>query len=103
MQIAHATDAVVVCVEGDPYYLDYLVTNTAGDDRFRIEHALLVPTDAVFERNGVNVVYVVSGRAIEPTPVTVQKRGRDRIALAGGVAAGTRIALQPPDDGGGAQ
>ncbi|HEY0904788.1 MAG TPA: hypothetical protein VGE14_12960 [Marmoricola sp.] len=45
LQIAHATDAVVVCVEGDPYYLDYLVTNTAGDDRFRIEHALLVPTE----------------------------------------------------------
>jgi len=45
LQIAHAADAVVVCVEGDPYYLDFLRANTAGDPRFPIEHALLVPDE----------------------------------------------------------
>lgn len=46
LQIAAATDAEVVCVEGDPYYLDFLTTNTAGDARFHIEPALLVPDQA---------------------------------------------------------
>jgi FkbM family methyltransferase len=45
LQIAHAADAIVVCVEGDPYYLDFLRANTAGDPRFQIEHALLVPDE----------------------------------------------------------
>jgi FkbM family methyltransferase len=43
VQIAHATDAEVVCVEGDPYYLGFLAANTGGDKRFHLEASLLVP------------------------------------------------------------
>lgn len=71
---------------------------TARLELDRIERALLVPSSAVVDRGGVSVVYVVSGSSLEPRPVTIERRGRDRIALAGGVEAGTRIALQPPDD-----
>lgn len=46
LQIAHATDAIVLCVEADPFYLDYLAANTAGDERFEVCEALLVPSDA---------------------------------------------------------
>lgn len=43
LQIADATDAFVVCVEADPYYLDFLRRNTGDDPRFAIEPSLLVP------------------------------------------------------------
>lgn len=46
LQIAAATEAVVICVEADPYYLGYLAANTAGDDRFEVAEALLVPSAA---------------------------------------------------------
>jgi multidrug efflux pump subunit AcrA (membrane-fusion protein) len=70
---------------------------TARLELDRIERTLLVPSNAVFERDGVNVVYVVSGASLEPRPITIERRGRDRVALAAGVEAGTRVALQPPD------
>ena len=74
---------------------------TAQLELDRLESVLLVPTTAVFERDGGAVVYVVSGRSVEPRTVTIQRRGRDQVVLAGGVEAGTRIALQPPDEQGG--
>ena len=46
LQIAHATNAEVVCVEGDPYYVDFLTENTASDSRFHLEAALLVSEEA---------------------------------------------------------
>jgi HlyD family secretion protein len=73
---------------------------TARLELDRIDRALLVPSSAVVDRGGVSVVYVVSGSSLEPRPVTIERRGRDRIALGGGVEAGTRIALRPPDDKG---
>ena len=92
-------DVVVALAESDPR-LRSGMSATARLEVDRIERALLVPSNAVFELNGVTVVYVVAGGSLEPRPVTLERRGRDRIALGGGVAAGTRVALQPPDDQG---
>jgi HlyD family secretion protein len=89
-------DVVVALAESDPR-LRSGMSATARLELDRIERALLVPSHAVFERDGVSVVYVVSGGSLAPRPVTVARRGRDRVALAGGVEPGTRIALQPPD------
>ncbi len=89
-------DVTVALAESDPR-LRSGMSATARLELDRIERTLLVPSNAVFERDGVNVVYVVTGGSLEPRPVTIERRGRDRIALAGGVEAGTRIALQPPD------
>jgi multidrug efflux pump subunit AcrA (membrane-fusion protein) len=90
-------DVTVALAESDPR-LRSGMSATARLELDRIERTLLVPSNAVFERDGVNVVYVVTGGSLEPRPVTIERRGRDRIALAGGVEAGTRIALQPPDE-----
>jgi HlyD family secretion protein len=89
-------DVIVTLAESDPR-LRSGMSATARLELDRIERTLLVPSNAVFERNGANIVYVVSGGSLEPRPVTIERRGRDRVALAAGVEAGTRIALQPPD------
>jgi multidrug efflux pump subunit AcrA (membrane-fusion protein) len=89
-------DVIVSLAESDPR-LRSGMSATARLELDRIERALLVPSNAVFERDGVSVVYVLSGRSLVARPVTVARRGRDRVALAGGVEPGTRIALQPPD------
>jgi FkbM family methyltransferase len=41
LQILHATDAKVLCVEGDKEYLDYLRVNVGDDPRVTIVEALL--------------------------------------------------------------
>ena len=92
-------DVIVALAESDPR-LRSGMSATARLELDRIDRALLVPSNAVFDRDGVSVVYVVSGASIEPRPVTIERRGRDRIALAGGVEAGTRIALHPPETAG---
>lgn len=46
LQILATTDARVLCVEGDEYWLDYLHRNVDGDDRIRVVPALLLPDDA---------------------------------------------------------
>jgi multidrug efflux pump subunit AcrA (membrane-fusion protein) len=89
-------DVIVALAESDPR-LRSGMSATARLELDRIERTLLVPSNAVFERNGVSVVYVMSGTSLEARRVTIERRGRDRVALAGGVEAGTRIALQPPE------
>ena len=92
-------DVIVTLAESDPR-LRSGMSATARLELDRIDRALLVPSSAVVERDGVTVVYVLSGASLEPRPVTIERRGRDRVALAGGVEAGTRVALNPPDDEG---
>jgi HlyD family secretion protein len=89
-------DVIVALAESDPR-LRSGMSATARLELDRIERTLLVPSNAVFERDGVSVVYVMSGTSVEARRVTIERRGRDRVALAAGVDAGTRIALQPPE------
>ena len=46
LQILDATDARVLCVEADAFYLRFLETNTAADRRVVVENALLLPDGA---------------------------------------------------------
>lgn len=43
LQVLNVVDAEVVCVEGDPYWLTYLASNTAGEPRVHIKAAVLLP------------------------------------------------------------
>lgn len=61
-----------------------------------LDEALLVPTQAVFSENGVDVVYVVSGGSIERRPVGIDRRSPERVALREGVREGERVALERP-------
>ena len=88
---------------------DVIVSLTATDPRVksgmsasarieldRLPGVVVVPASAVFLRDGATVVYTVSGRSIEPRPVTVARRSKDRVAIASGLTAGARIALRDP-------
>ena len=69
---------------------------TAVIELDQLDGVIVVPDTAVFSRDGQTLLYVVSRRSIEPRPVTVARRSRDRVAIASGVNAGERIALRDP-------
>jgi HlyD family secretion protein len=62
----------------------------------QLSDVIVVPDTSVFTRDGQAIVYVVSGRAIEPRPITVARRSRDRVAITAGVSPGERIAMRDP-------
>ena len=62
----------------------------------QLPQVIVVPDTAVFSRDGQAIVYAVSGRSIEPRPVTIARRSRDRVAITAGLAAGERIAMRDP-------
>jgi RND family efflux transporter MFP subunit len=69
---------------------------TARIELDRIESALVVPATAVIERDGRAFVLVVSDEATEEREITIQRRGRERIAIERGINDGERIAVTPP-------
>jgi multidrug resistance efflux pump len=88
---------------------DVIVALTDTDQRIRsgmsataiieldqLPDVIVVPDTAVFSRDGTTVVYAVVGRSIEPRPVTVARRSRDRVAITSGITAGERIAMRDP-------
>jgi HlyD family secretion protein len=62
-----------------------------------VKDALLLPRQAVFERDGKLVVYVPSGAGFEPRDVQVKQRSESFVAV-DGVAEGTTVALVDPDE-----
>jgi len=92
-------DVILSLAESDPR-LRSGMSATARLELDRIEDALLVPATAVVERDGATVVFVVSGGSVERRSVTVQRRGRDRVAITSGLSAGEQVAINLPDESG---
>jgi len=88
-------DVTVTLTESDPRIRSGM-SATALIELDQLADVIVVPDTAVFSRDGRTIVYVVTGRSIEPRPVMVAKRSRDRVAIAGGVEPGERIALRDP-------
>jgi HlyD family secretion protein len=65
----------------------------------RLPNVLLVPAAAVFTVDGKPVVYVERRGEYVPTDVQIIRRGRDQVALAGGVDPGDKVALTQPQGG----
>lgn len=63
----------------------------------RLPDMLLVPSGAVFTKEGRPIVYRQTRGGFEPVAIEIIRRGRDQIALKG-VAEGDRISLAPPSD-----
>jgi HlyD family secretion protein len=63
----------------------------------RIDDVLVVPRQAVFEREGRTMVYVKTAAGFESRDVKVTHRGESRAAIEG-VDDGTEVALIRPDD-----
>ena len=90
-------DLVVGVVDNDPR-LRSGMSATARVEMERLNNVIVVPSAAVFQRTGGPVAYVVKGAAVEARAVKVLRRGRDQIAIAGGLRDGERIALKEPEE-----
>ena len=62
----------------------------------RVPDVLLVPSEAVFQRDGAPVVYVLSRGEFEERRVEIARRGREQAIVKSGVEAGERIATRRP-------
>jgi multidrug efflux pump subunit AcrA (membrane-fusion protein) len=62
----------------------------------QLPDVIVIPDSAVFLRDGQSIVYAVDGRSIQPRPVTIARRSRDRVAITAGLSAGERIAMRDP-------
>ncbi len=62
----------------------------------KIPNSILVPPQAVFDKNGRSVVYVVHGSAFEERTVKVSRRGKTNLLIADGLRPGEKVALQDP-------
>lgn len=66
----------------------------------RVEDALLLPRQAVFDEDGKQVVYVRTGATFEPREIKVLNRSESRVAV-DGIDVGTEVALiRPPGSAG---
>ncbi len=62
----------------------------------RIPDAILVPTNAVFQKNGRAIVYVLRGAKFEERPVEIVRRSVSDMIAKSGVKPGERVALKDP-------
>jgi HlyD family secretion protein len=62
----------------------------------RVADVVLIPSEAIFQRDGAPIVYKLNGSMFVETPITVRKRGKEQAIVDAGVAAGERIATRRP-------
>jgi RND family efflux transporter MFP subunit len=62
----------------------------------KIENGILVPTEAVFEKNGGSVAYVLHGGKFEERPVQVARRSKTQLLIASGLQPGEKVATKDP-------
>jgi len=61
-----------------------------------VPNSILVPTQAVFQKNGVSVVYVEAGRKFEERTIQPGRRSGDTTQVLDGIKPGERVALKDP-------
>ena len=88
-------DVTVGLVDTDPR-LRTGMSASARIELNRLNDVIVLPSTAVFQVNGATVAYVVEGGTATARPITVLRRGRDQVAIAAGLTAGERVALQDP-------
>ncbi len=86
--------------------VDVLIEGAAGDLRpgmtaqcriivARLADVVIVPLEAVFERDGGSVVFAVDGR-VAARPVTLGERSDDFVEIESGLEAGETVSLRDP-------
>jgi multidrug resistance efflux pump len=73
------------------------MTATARIAAERIPNVLLAPAESVFMQNGHPVVYRLHGSRFDEQRIDVTRRGREQVAIGGGVTPGDKIATRRPD------
>ncbi len=62
----------------------------------KIANGILVPPEAIFEKNGGSVAYVLHGSQFEERPVQVARRSKAELLIGSGLQAGEKVALKDP-------
>jgi HlyD family secretion protein len=62
----------------------------------RIPDVVLIPSEAIFQRDGHSLVYRLDGSEFEERRVEVKRRGREQSIIASGIAPGDHIATRRP-------
>jgi HlyD family secretion protein len=62
----------------------------------RVPNVVLVPSEAVFQKDGAPVVYRLDGSEFEERSVRITKRGKEQAIVASGIEPGARLATQRP-------
>jgi multidrug efflux pump subunit AcrA (membrane-fusion protein) len=62
----------------------------------RLTDVLVIPSGAVFSRDGATIVYVLERGGPAPRIVSVARRGREQAAITSGISEGERVTLQDP-------
>ncbi len=62
----------------------------------RLPDSLIIPAEAVFDKGGRIVAYVISDRGFEERTIEVARRGDGRVLVARGLKAGERVAMKDP-------
>jgi RND family efflux transporter MFP subunit len=62
----------------------------------RVPNSILVPTQALFRKNGVSVVYVEDGRKFQERTVEAGRRSGDTALILSGLQPGERVTLKDP-------
>jgi HlyD family secretion protein len=62
----------------------------------RVPNAIVIPTQAAFQRSGRTVAYVLDGKKFMERRIDVGRRSGDRLLIANGLQAGEKVALLDP-------
>ncbi len=62
----------------------------------KVANGILVAPEAVFEKNGGSVAYVLHGSKFEERPVQVARRSKGQLLIGSGLQAGDKVALKDP-------
>lgn len=62
----------------------------------RVPDVTLLPSEAIFQRDGASIVYKLSGVKFEERRVEIAKRGKEQAIVTGGIAPGDRVATKRP-------
>jgi HlyD family secretion protein len=62
----------------------------------KVPDVLLVPSEAIFQRDGAPIVYKLERSMFVETPITIRKRGKEQAIVDTGLTAGDRIATRKP-------
>jgi len=64
----------------------------------RMADSIVVPAEAVFQKDGQSVVYVSSRKQFEPRKIQVGRRNANSVQVVSGVNPGERVALKDPTE-----
>ncbi|HUS19018.1 MAG TPA: efflux RND transporter periplasmic adaptor subunit, partial [Terriglobales bacterium] len=62
----------------------------------RVPDSILVPVEAVFQKQGRQVVYVLKGKSFEERAVTVGRRNSTQVQVLAGLKSGEKVATKDP-------